>query len=129
MCADLGTAGAGLVRLRAPEADGGGSIALSRGVTLYREAENLLLAAACAASDRRCSYHPRKIAEVRDHLDNIRLGRTEIGSDVAPIRAPVAPALRPAAQRPLMADLEDAPFPRAVTLKLAPARHPRSCCV
>jgi hypothetical protein len=119
--ADLSTAGADIIRLRAPDADGDGTINLVHGVAMYREAENLMLAAACAARDPRPSYHPRKIAEVRDYLDNVRLGQTERGSYVLTIRSPIAPALRPTGQVPLMLELEEEPFPRAVTLKLAGA--------
>lgn len=119
--ADLSTAGADVVRLRASEADGEGTIALGTGVAMYREAENLMLAAACAARDPRRSYHPRKIAEVRDYLDTVRLGQTERGSYVVTIRSPIAPALRKTGQPSLLSDLYDEPFPRAVTLKLVKA--------
>jgi hypothetical protein len=121
--ADLSAAGADVVRLRAPQADAEGTIALSHGVAIYREAENLMLAAACAAREPRRSYHARKIAEVRDFLDGVRLGQTERGSYVVTIRSPIAPALRRSEPRLSLFDLglTDEPFPRAVTLKLAEA--------
>ena len=119
--ADLGSTGVDTVRLRAPDADSQGTIALSHGVAMYQEAENLMLAAACAAHDPRRSYHPRKIAEVRDYLDTIRLGQTERGSYVITIQSPIAPALGKNVQHALMPELDDEPFPRAVTLKLAKA--------
>jgi len=118
---DLVSSGVDTVRLRAPDADGQGTIALGHGVAIYREAENLMLAAACAAHSTRRSYHTRKILEARDYLDTIRLGQTERGSYVITIQSPVAPALGRTGQRTLMPELEDEPFPRAVTLRLAQA--------
>jgi hypothetical protein len=115
--ADLSVAGADVVRLCAPNADAEGRIALSHGVALYREAENLMLAAACAAREPRRSYHARKIAEVRDFLDGLRLGQTERGSYAVAIQSPIAPALRKSEQPTSLFE----PFPRAVTLKLAEA--------
>lgn len=119
--ADLTVAGSDVVRLRAPHADEEGTIALIDGVVLHQEAENLMLAAACAAREPRRSYHARKIAEARDYLDTVRLGQTERGSYVVTIHSPVAPVLRKAAQDAPRLDIEDEPFPRAVTLKLADA--------
>jgi hypothetical protein len=115
--ADLSAAGTDVIRLRAPHSDNDGTIRLTQGVAMYREAENLMLAAACAAREPRRLYHPRKIAEVRDYLENVRLGQTERGSYVVTVRSPVAPALRAPLQLPLL----DEPFPRAVTLKLSQA--------
>ena len=91
---DLSEAGSDVIRLRASEADDEGTISLADGVALHREAENLMLAAACAAVEPRRSYHARKIAEVRDYLDELRLGQTERGSYVMTIRSPISPALR-----------------------------------
>ena len=118
--ADLSAAGTDVIRLQVPQADADGSIKLTQGVAMYREAENLMLAAACAAREPRRLYHPRKIIEVRDYLDSLRLGQTERGSYVVTVRSPVAPALGAPAQLPLL-DAEDEPFPRAVTLKLSQA--------
>ena len=116
--ADLSAAGTDVVRLRAPHADDDGTIKLIQGVAMYREAENLMLAAACAAREPRRLYHPRKIAEVRDYLEGVRLGQTERGSYVLTVRSPVGPALR---AQPQGSFLDDEPFPRAVTLKLSQA--------
>jgi hypothetical protein len=118
---DLVGVGVDTVRLRAPEADAQGTIALGHGVAMYREAENLMLAAACAAHSPRPSYHARKIAEVRDYLDTVRLGQTERGSYVITVQSPIAPALAKPLQPPLASDWETEPFPRLVTLTLAKA--------
>jgi hypothetical protein len=119
--ADLSASGADVVRLQAYQADAEGTISLPHGVALYREAENLVLAAACAAREPRRSYHPRKIAEVRSYLEGVRLGPNERGSFVITIHSPIAPALRNGDQPTLGQDFEDEPFPRLVTLKLSEA--------
>ena len=124
---DLSEAGSDVIRLRASEADDEGTISLADGVALHREAENLMLAAACAAVEPRRSYHARKIAEVRDYLDELRLGQTERGSYVMTIRSPISPALRSSrlelfdAMAALLDDDGGEPFSRRVTLKLARA--------
>lgn len=118
--ADFIAAGNDIIRLRAPEADEQGTIALQDGVALYQQAQNLMLAAACAAVQPRRSYHARKINEAVSYLDEVRLGQTEHGSYVLTIYSPVSPALR-RVQQPLHQDFETDPFSRLVTRKLAEA--------
>lgn len=113
---DIQTSGLDLVRLRTPDADANGAIAIEDGVTLYSEAENLMLSAACAAVDRRRSYHLRKVSEAMDYLKTVRLGPSERGSYVLSVYSPVQPRL---GQQHL--DLGDEPFARSVTLRLADA--------
>ncbi|MGB5833280.1 MAG: hypothetical protein WBG92_14975 [Thiohalocapsa sp.] len=114
---DITTTGLDVVRLRSPNADSDGAIVIEDGVTLYREAENLMLSAACAAVDPRRSYHLRKVTEAMDYLKSVRLGPSERGSYVLSVYSPVQPRL--GAQQRL--DLGDEPFPRTVTLRLADA--------
>jgi hypothetical protein len=113
---DITTSGLDVVRLRAPHADADGAIAIEDGVTLYREAENLMLSAACAAVDPRRSYHLRKVTEATDYLKTVRLGPSERGSYVLSVYSPVQPRLG----QPQL-DLGDEPFARSVTLRLAEA--------
>ena len=117
---DLTTAGNDIIRLRAPEADGQGTIALQDGVVLFEETKNLLLAAACAAVRPRRSYHAGKVAEVVDYLKEVRLGQTERGSYVLTVLSPVNPAFR-YPQQTLSQDFDLESFPRLVTRKLAEA--------
>lgn len=114
---DITTSGFDVVRLRAPSEDADGAIAIEDGVTLYREAENLMLSAACAAVDTRRNYHLRKVTEATDYLKSVRLGPSERGSYVLTIFSPVQPRL--GGQQRL--ELGDEPFSRMVTLRLADA--------
>lgn len=114
---DITVSGLDVVRLRAATADADGAIAIEQGVTLYREAENLMLSAACAAVDPRRNYHLRKVTEATDYLKSVRLGPSERGSYVLTVFSPVQPRL--GGQQRL--ELGDEPFSRTVTLRLAEA--------
>lgn len=114
---DITVSGLDVVRLRAATADADGAIAIEEGVTLYREAENLMLSAACAAVDPRRNYHLRKVTEATDYLKSVRLGPSERGSYVLTVFSPVQPRL--GGQQRL--EFGDEPFSRTVTLRLADA--------
>lgn len=114
---DLTTSGLDVVRLRVPDADASGAIAIENGVVLYREAENLMLSAACSVVDPRRSYHLRKVTEATDYLKTVRLGPSERGSYVLTVFSPVQPRLG----RQQQFDLGEEPFARTVTLRLADA--------
>ncbi|MGF1525255.1 MAG: hypothetical protein ACFCBW_00420 [Candidatus Competibacterales bacterium] len=117
---DLSTAGADTIRLRALHADERGNISISDGVTLYREAENLMLAAACAEIDPHRQYHhSRKFSRAMEYLETVRLGQTERGSYILNVLSPVNPGLRRGQQ--LALDFDDEPFARRVTLRLSKA--------
>ncbi|MGB5063683.1 MAG: hypothetical protein WBQ37_07965 [Candidatus Competibacter sp.] len=115
---DLLAAGADVLRVAAPHAATDGTIAIREGVLLHQEAENLLLAAACAAVQPRPSYHAGKVTEAVHYLETVRLGPSEVGSYVITLLSPVTPVLRRHAQQSL---LEDEPFARQVTHRLAEA--------
>lgn len=93
--ADLSLAGCDVVRVRAADAADYGTIGLIGGVTLYTQARELLLAAACAANAPRPVFHNRKPQVALDYLGNVRMGQTERGSYVATLLSPVDPALGP----------------------------------
>lgn len=114
---DLATAGQDILRVRAGAAGGDGTIPIDDGVTLYREAGNLILAAACAVVDPRRSYHARKVTEAGEYLRSVRIGPSERGSYVLTILSPVQPQIGDQQA----SDLGEPPFPRAVTLRLADA--------
>ncbi|MDG4561667.1 MAG: hypothetical protein RKP20_16340 [Candidatus Competibacter sp.] len=115
---DLLAAGADVLRVAAPHAATDGTIAIRDGTLLHQEAENLLLAAACAVIQPRPSYHAGKVTEAVQYLETVRLGPSEIGSYVITLLSPVAPTLRRHSQQSL---LEDEPFARRVTYRLAEA--------
>lgn len=112
---DLIAAGNDVIRLRVSGADASGSIPIAQGVVLYRETENLLLAAASSVEDARSSYHTRKITQATEYLKTVRLGQTERGSYVLRALSPVQPVI--GRQREF--DMNQQPFARAVSLRLS----------
>lgn len=119
--ADLSLAGCDVVRVRAAESADNGTISLLSGVTLYTQARELLLAAACTAQSPRPVFHSRKPQAALDYLANVRMGQSERGSYVATLLSPVDPALRPGSQIPLSPEVDQDPYERAVTKTLVRA--------
>ena len=114
---DLIGADRDLVRVRARGADDDGSLSIDAGVGLVSYARELLLAAACAASNPQSLYRAGANKEASDYMNRVRLGQTEQGSFVVTLLAPVPPLL----QAPLDAawtDFEDEPYDRKVTRRL-----------
>jgi hypothetical protein len=114
--------GSDVIRLRVLEADERGTISLQHGATLFEEARNLMLSAACAvAKPGRSSYHAGKITDAVNYLDKVRLSQTEKGSYVINLLSPVSPFLENGASPLLPSEYsaDNELFPRKVTLKLA----------
>ncbi|HUU81883.1 MAG TPA: hypothetical protein VM243_00140 [Phycisphaerae bacterium] len=117
---DLFTASADVVRLRIPEAEGSdGTIPIEEGAQVIQKARDMMMAAACAAIDRRPYFPTRKPNKATEYLRKVRMGQTERGSYVVTIISPVAPALAPGEGERLF-EVED-PFERQVTTTLAQA--------
>lgn len=114
---DLVGADRDVIRIRAPRAENDGSVKIDDGVDLIREARDLLLAAACAATEPRASYSAGKIKEAGFYMERVRLGQTEHGSFVATLLAPVPPALDQG-QTHFWPQLAEEPFERLVTRRL-----------
>jgi hypothetical protein len=72
------------VRLEGPNVRAG-DVPLDDGAGLFEGTRKLMLAAACAAIERRPQYGPRKPAAVSHYLENVRLGQTETGSYVVTV--------------------------------------------
>jgi hypothetical protein len=115
---DVQTAIADLIRIRAlgRNADSG-TLALDQAVTFVEKSRDLMLAAACAAIDKRPVFAKRKAQQAMDYLTHVRMGQTEQGSYVLNILSPVAPELLPASGVPSPSELQD-PYERKVTLTL-----------
>ena len=78
-----------------------------------------MLAAACAALDKRVYYATRKAQRVMEYLARVRLGQSERGSYVLTILSPVAPELRPIqGELPLPAEILE-PYERRVARSAA----------
>ena len=107
------------MRLRAPARDAvDGSLAIETAVSFVESARDLMLAAACAAIDKRSYFATRKAQQATDYLQRVRMGQTERGSFVLTILSPVPPNLK-SEQGALFAVEPPDPYERTVTRTLA----------
>jgi hypothetical protein len=117
---DLQAASSDLIRIRAPAGNAAdGTIPIEAAVAFVERARDLMLAAACAAIDKRSYFATRKPAQATDYLDQVRMGQTERGSFVLTILSPVTPLLRPADPGLLFPIEPPEPYERSVTRTLA----------
>jgi hypothetical protein len=115
---DVQTTTADLIRVRAPSRNAeNGTLPLDQAVAFVERSRDLMLAAACAAIDKRPVYAKRKAQQAMDYLGHVLMGQTERGSYVLTILSPVAPELRPAQESLLPVEPED-PYERVVTRTL-----------
>jgi hypothetical protein len=118
---DIETTTADLVRIRAPSRDtDNGTLPLEQAVVFVEGSRDMLLAAACAAIDKRTFFAKRKAQQAMDYIGRVRMGQTERGSYVLTFLSPVPPELRPAQGTLLPLELED-PYERSVTRTLMSA--------
>jgi hypothetical protein len=116
---DVQTTTADLVRVRAPSRNAeNGTLSLDQAVEFVERSRDLMLAAACAAIDKRPVFAKRKAQQAMDYLRHVRMGQTERGSYVLAILSPVAPELRPVLQQSLLLVEPEEPYERAVTRTL-----------
>ncbi|ANL70605.1 hypothetical protein AMC83_CH00571 [Rhizobium phaseoli] len=114
---DLLNAGFDVVRLAAKsQSTSGGSVKIDEGLTLFEQAREILMAAACATVNPRAVFHARKPQRAVDYIDNARLGQTEHGSYVLTLLSPVTPQLNPYSETDLF---PGEPFERQVVRTLA----------
>ena len=118
---DVQTTTADLIRVRtlSREAEDG-TLPLDQAAMFVERSRDMMLAAACAALDKRPFYAKRKAQQAMDYLGHVRMGQTERGSFVLTILSPVAPELRPA-QGSLLPSDPDEPYERQVTHTLMDA--------
>lgn len=105
------------IRLASPRV-GAGELPISDGADLFEGAREMMLAAACATVNPRPSFGPRMPQQAIDYLEQVKVGRTELGSYVVTIISDVEPT----EQQNLLpneAGLLDIPFERHVTTRLA----------
>ena len=109
-----------VIRARAPDAAGDGSIDLISGAELVNGAHDLVLAAACALNDQQPLYRPGDKRKAKGLLRPMRLGQTEHGSFVVTL---MTPAISPPTTEflSLGGEVDMAPMDRRVTLRLAQA--------
>lgn len=90
---DLATTSADVVRPRLPGANHAGEISLEQGQIVYAEARNLMLAAACAAVEKRSLYAKRKPEQAMSFLKHASFGAPRRGSYILTIISPVSPMI------------------------------------
>ena len=121
---DLAMADRDVVRVRAVDGDGSGSVAVSDGIDLMSGARDMILAAACSLQGPQPLYRAGANREARAYLNRVRLGQTEQGSFAITLLSPV---ISPPIQQPLFSASEygDDPTERQVTRRLAdPIQQP-----
>lgn len=119
--ADLKMAGSDIIRVRATHDAEDGTLSVDAGVTLYTQARELLLSAACSVAAPRPLFGNRKPQSALDYLDKVRLGQSERGSYVVTLLSPVLPAFSASRQLALAPEFEDDPHERIVTRTLVRA--------
>ena len=117
---DLITADRDLIRARAVDVAGDGTVDLGSGVKMVRAARDLVLAIARSLSGWRPFYRPDANREANEFLRRMRLGQTEHGSFVVTL---LTPTILPLAQDILSPDheIDTTITTRRVTFRLAQA--------
>lgn len=115
---DIRSSGSDVIRLRLRGASEYGRISVEQGARAFLRTRDLLLAAACAAIEKRPIYARRKPARAVEYLQRTKFGPTEGGSFVLTIESAVPPQLTASSEDPKD---EPEPFERAVCLTLAEA--------
>lgn len=115
---DIRSSGSDVIRIRLCGASDSGRISVEQGARAFQRTRDLLLAAACAAVDKRPIYSRRKPSRAMEYLNRTKFGPTEAESFVVTIESSVPPQL---AMSPGVPELEPEPFERSVCLALATA--------
>jgi hypothetical protein len=113
---DIRSSGSDVIRIRLRGASDSGRISIEQGARAFQRTRDLLLAAACAAVDKRPIYSRRKPARAMEYLNRTKFGPTESGSFVLTIESSVPPQLATSSELP---GIEAEPFERSVCLALA----------
>ncbi len=94
-----------------------GRVPVEHAASLYQQARDLVLAAACAAVEPRAAFVTRRPTKAIEFMRGLRFAPSEVGSYVLTIESPVAPVL----QQSLLHEDLDPPFERRATETLAAA--------
>ncbi len=91
---DILRSGFDIIRIRNVSEDARqGMLNLMRGVEFVAKARDMLAAAACSAATHKSSYPGRRPQDADRFMEGVRFGKTEQGSFVLQLLAPVAPEL------------------------------------
>jgi len=112
---DLLTTTSDVTRIRIVDAElTDGTLPIEENALIAQKTRDLVLAAACAATERRPVWHTRKPAKAVEFVRSVRTGQTERGSYVITVISRVAPLLHMQQQL-----FETDPYERQVTQTLA----------
>ena len=102
------------IRIADPELSDG-TLPIEEHAQIAQKARDLMLAAACAAMEKRPVWHKRKPAGAMEHVRRVRIGQSERGSYIITVMTRVTPALKTNGQlfEP------ETPYDRRVTETLA----------
>jgi hypothetical protein len=113
---DLLTITADVIRIRIADSElADGSLPIEEHAQIAQKTRDLVLAAACAATEARPVWHHRKPNQAMDHVRRVRIGQSERGSYVVTVVSRVTPLLR---DEKLLFE-SDAPYERRVTQTMA----------
>lgn len=118
---DVVTTSADVIRPRLLGAQHSGEISIERGRLVYEQARNMMLAAACAAVEKRPLYAKRKPEQAMQFLEHARFGLPQRGSYILKIISPVSPKL--AGKDLFGEEIAEEPFERKTVKILAQAVH------
>ncbi len=119
---DLVMTNADLVRPRLPGVNHVSDLTLEQGRIVYEQARNLMLAAACAAVEKRPLFAKRKPEQAMRFLEHARFGMPQRGSYILTIISPVSPKI--ALGKDLLGEeIAEEPFERKTMRTLAEAVH------
>ena len=115
--ADLLTTTADVLRIRIEDADlQDGTLPIEVHARMAQKARDLMLAAACAATEARAVWHTRKPTQAVEEVRRVRIGQTERGSYVVTVITRVSPELHVPKERLFETEV---PFERRMTQMLA----------
>ncbi|KPX97193.1 Uncharacterized protein ALO63_02431 [Pseudomonas amygdali pv. mori] len=105
---------ADLVRIRVFHSDvDAGTIPINDGVLLNIRARDLMASAVMSTASKRRHFMGKRSPEVKEYINSLRLGQTEVGSYIVNIIAPVGPSQSD------QGSFEDIPLSNIVTANLA----------
>jgi hypothetical protein len=114
---DLLTITSDVIRIRIADAElRDGSLPIEEHAQIAQKARDLVLAAACATTEKRAVWHKRKPGQAMEHVRRVRIGQSERGSYVVTVLSRITPELHGASSQLFE---PAAPYDRRVTLTLA----------
>lgn len=104
------------IRIADPELQDG-TLPIEENAQIAQKARDLMLAAACATTEKRAVWHKRKPGQAMEHVRRMRIGQSERGSYVVTVLSRVTPQLQAAAGGQVFEP--ETPYDRRVTQTLA----------